>query len=251
MKKIFFLSLIVTMIGMLFGVTAQEVLTEVADNYENLNDAKATILLTKSDENDMEESKFTVYIYKEDENTRYTIIRFLSPLYKKNITLLSKGPEETYMYMPVLKTVKKMEASSKNEKFADSDFTYEELSLLYKISDFAEKATIYDQNDEKYIIEVDQEDKDIPYSSVRIEISKATMLLGEVTFYNWRDKASKVIDISDYEEIDDKMIPWTITAYDYKTEGKTTLNFKEVELDIGMDSEFFSPKNISRPHLKY
>jgi len=144
-----------------------------------------------------------------------------------------------------------MEASSKNEKFADSDFTYEELSLLYKISDFAEKAIIYDQDDEKYIIEVDQEDKDIPYSSVRIEILKATMLPEEVTFYNWRNKASKVIGISDYEEIDGKMIPWTITAYDCKTEGKTTLNFKEVELDIGMDSEFFSPKNISRPHLKY
>lgn len=251
MKKICFICLIVIMAGILFGITAQDVLSEVASNYENLNDAKATILLIKDDGSDTEESKFTVYIYKDEDDTSYTIIRFFTPIFKKNITLLSMGPDETYMYMPVLKSVKKMKASSKNEKFADSDFTYEELSLIYKITDFAEKATIYEESYEKYIIEVKQDDKEIPYSSVRIEIIKNNMLPEKITFYNWREKASKEIEISDYKEVDGKMIPWMITAYDCKTEGKTTLKFREVELDIGMDASFFSPRNISRPNLKY
>ncbi len=251
MKKLLFLILTIAMTGFLFAVSAQDILSEVAANYENLNDAKATVSLTKKDGNENSGSDFTIYIFKKDENTRYSIVRFLNPKEKKNITLLAKGPEETYMYMPALKSVKKMQASSENEKFADSDFTYGELSLLYKIAAVAEKATIYSQTDDEYGIEIKQENKDLAYSSMRIKIARERMMPEEVYFYDWENKPSKVIRITDYREIDGKMVPWTITATDYNTKGKTTISFKEISLDIGMDEDFFSPKNISRSRLKY
>jgi len=251
MKKIMILLLAVIMTGFAFAATAQDILAEVASNYENLNDAKATISLTKKDGSENLSSDFCIYVFKKDENTRYSIVRFLSPREKKNITLLAKGQGETYMYMPALRSVKKMQAASENEKFADSDFTYGELSLLYKISAFAEKATIYSQNDEEYGIEIRQENKALAYSSMRIKIAKDKMLPEEVYFYDWENKPSKVIRITDYREIEGKMVPWSITATDYNTKGKTTISFREISLDMGMNEDFFTPKSISRSRLKY
>jgi len=251
MKKGMILILMVLMTGVFFGATAQEILDEVAGNYEHLNDVKATISLSQKNDSGTQSGEFVFYIYKKDENMIYSIIRFLKPKEKKNITLLSKGFGETYMYLPALRSVKKMQASSEDEKFADSDFTYGELSLLYKISDVAKRATIVKQDSLVYVIEIKNDDRKLSYSAMRISITKDKMLPDQVTFLNWEDQEAKVIQISEYNEVNGKTVPWVITAIDNNTNGKTTISFEEIETDLGMDDSFFSPKNISRPKLKF
>lgn len=252
MKKLVAIIVSCMLFVSVFAISGQDVLNLTKESYENISNAKAFLEMKVSNEDGNDtEMEFVIYILRKSEDQIYAMVRFLEPESNKNLTLLTRGDNEIYLYMPALRNTKRISGAAQNDKFADSDFTYKDISLLYKISDKAYNAKLLDENSESYLLEITHNDRELNFSKMKMVIGKANMMPNSIEFYNWNDEMFKTIELQEFKEVDGHVVPQKIVARDLKSEGQTTIFMKEMNFDLGMDEKFFTPKTISRPKLKY
>ncbi|MDW7679751.1 MAG: outer membrane lipoprotein-sorting protein [bacterium] len=114
----------------------------------------------------------TVMYQKGDEKR---LIRFLSPADQKGIGFLSLPNDINYLYLPAFHKVRKIASHIKNQSFAGTDFSYDDMSSFKYAEEYDPK--LLETTGENYVLEL------TPKANLKKDYSKLKMLVAKESFY--------------------------------------------------------------------
>ena len=186
-----------------------------------------------------------------------SLIRFHSPADVKGTGLLTiehtDGDDDQWLYLPALRKVRRIAASSKSDKFVGSDFTYEDLKneKLDKYNYSLLKDEVI-ENQPCFVIEAipatPEEKKQSGYGKREIWIDKTNFVNIKTKFYNKKGKLFKVFNASDIRIIQGTNI-WRahqMMMENLQTHHKTLLLFNNFVVNKEIGDGNFTQRYLER-----
>ncbi|BBJ28632.1 outer membrane lipoprotein-sorting protein [Athalassotoga saccharophila] len=252
MKKSFFvlLGILVTTWIVAFSMTGQEVINQVINQNSDFKNQKIEMNMKISENGQVDSYTLFIYIYNKSTDQKYALIRFVSPESIKGMSFLSLGSNDEYLYMPAYHRIERIAGSSKNSKFAGSDFTFNDLSLLYA----QEQNANYDLISKSatcYILEVTSKpNTNFEYSKLIMTIEIDHMLPQKVEFYKGTSLYKTMIckDLTNFDG------HWSYKQIDMKMadgSSETRLEIENIQSNIDIPESFFSVRTLFEPNLNY
>ncbi len=233
-----------------FGLTAEEILDTMKEKQGDFATQRMQGKMTLTDSKGKEETR-EVVMYSKDEgdDTTSLIVRFLSPAEVKNVTLLSiKGGEKMYLYMPAYKKVRLIAGSGKKEKFAGTNFSYEDFGQDYGKEDYESK--LVGEDETSYHLELYPKEEDASYSKLYMKVNKEKFYFEKIDFFDREGNVWKTLEVKKVEEREDGTIRILKMNFTDNKEGSTTLfTVETIEENIPLAEDFFTVRTIQKPSL--
>ncbi len=190
------------------------------------------------------------------DNEEHRFAKFLKPSDVRNTTLLTYDyddkDDDIWLYLPALKKVKRILSSNKTDYFMGSDFTYEDMENL-DLTNWDYKLTGTEAVDgvDCYVIEEvpnnEKEAKESGYSKRISWIAKTDFIPRRVDFYDKKGRLAKRLlfkDIHPTSGTDPRPRAHRMEMENFITRHKTILVFDKLELDVPVDDDVFSQRNL-------
>ncbi len=190
----------------------------------------------------------------DEEEHRFS--RFLEPADVRDTTLLSYDydhkDDDTWLYLPALKKIKRILSSNKDDYFMGSDFTYEDMENLDLVNrDYTLKGSETIMGADCYIVESvpnnEEEADESGYLKTVLWVDKTNFLTRQVDFTDKKSRHSKRMSTDDIRTVGgEKPRPRAhkISMENFITKHKTVIQFSEFEVDIPVDEDVFSQRNL-------
>ncbi len=173
------------------------------------------------------------------------LVRFLSPADQKGISFLSLPDDKMYLYLPAFKKIRTIASHVKNESFAGTDMSYDDISTLGYAKDY--DPTLLETTDDLYILELTPKsgtEKD--YSKLVMSIRKDNFYPVKTEYYDQGGTLVKVMERRQIEQIDGYWIAKETEMTDVRKEHSTVSIVDSVEFDTNLPDEVFSQRNLKR-----
>lgn len=159
----------------------------------------------------------------------------------------SSNQEDMYLYLPALGAVRKISGSQKNGSFVGSDLTYNDISI-FSGANFTDNYQAEITAEAEEIIELHLEiiDPDIDYSYGKMWVRKDLWLAEKIEYYDQYEELIKVINLSDFDEIDGNRLARRIEVENSQKGSRTVLKMLEVEFDPELDPNIFTTRYLQR-----
>lgn len=222
---------------------------------ENLHSTLAYKNISKKGR--VQERKLEQYILRNEngEDTYNFLLRFVAPSDVKNTATLTIQHEnkndDQWLYLPVIRSAKKISASKKADRFMGTEMSYEDLSNY--LSEPDEEYTyrlIGEENVQTgtafHLVANPRNDTKTQYSKRELWIDKETFLLVKCDFYNKKGKLSKRYTAK-------KIMPVKGTEYsrahfvslhNLLTNNTTEVYYDNFHINKGVDEGIFSRSYI-------
>jgi hypothetical protein len=191
-----------------------------------------------------------------DDDTEHRFSRFLKPSDVKDTTLLSfdytQKDDDTWLYLPALKKVKRILSTNKTDYFMGSDFTYEDMENIDLVNwDYTLTGEETVAGVDCYVVEAvannDTKREDTGYSKTVMWYSKEDYIPRKGEFHDKKDRLAKRLmleDIKPTTESDPRPRAHKMTMENFITKHKTVLDLEDLELDVKVDPDIFSQRNL-------
>jgi outer membrane lipoprotein-sorting protein len=190
---------------------------------------------------DGNKSERTSEMFQKGADTR--LIRFLTPADQNGISLLTLPDDRMYLYLPAFRKIRQIASHVKNQNFAGTDLTYDDLSHF----GFAKNHTARFLREEQdvYVIELrphDSSGKD--YSFLHVFYQKNTFYPVLVEYYDSAGKLWKTIARKDVRKIKDYWVSMKMEVHNLEKDHSTISTVEKIELDTGLDESVFTKRNL-------
>lgn len=157
--------------------------------------------------------------------------------------------DDRWLYLPALDLVSRIAASDKRSSFVGSHFVYEDVSGR---GIKADTHVLIDSNAEYYKIKsIPKETKGVEFAYYFVWINKESFIPTKAEYYNDQNKLIRVIEALEVIDIKGKPTVIKSMAKDIETGGKTTMEFTNVEYDIGLKEDIFAERYLRRAPVKW
>ncbi len=189
---------------------------------------------------------------------------FISPNDIKNTAYLSYDwdaedkDDDSWLFLPSLKRVKRLASADKSDAFLGSDFTYTDIS--------SSKRHYWDYTIIKQSDKVDGHDcwvvegkpkkairkkviRETGYLKVNIWVRKDIFMKVKGKFWIKKGKRIKFFKVSDIEQIDEVWTPVTqqmVTTKARRVEHKTVMKIGNVKYNVPLEDSFFTTQQMKR-----
>jgi outer membrane lipoprotein-sorting protein len=186
----------------------------------------------------------------------FNLLRFLSPPKVRGTSLLTREatgrPDDQWVYLPAFKKSKKIASNKRTNRFAGTDFTFEDL----RTEDYS--ANTYKKLADKtlsrktgpapcYVVEAKPKSPDLSgYSKRLIFIEKKRFLPLEVHYYDKKDRHQKTLTSRGFEKIDGLWRAKRSMMEDHLRNSKTLWQFSERKINPGLADSLFTKRNLER-----
>ena len=173
------------------------------------------------------------------------MIKFLSPAEQKGIAFLDLPDDIMYLYLPAFKKIRRIASHVKNEKFAGTDFTYDDMGTINFSEEYEPK--LIETTDENYILELTPKEgikKD--YSKLRVWIRKDNFYQEKIEYYDKGGKLWKILERRKIEKVDNYWTSKESEMNDLKDEHRTKMILTEVKFDTGLEDRLFTQRYLKR-----
>lgn len=229
--------LVVLLMAGLPSQDANALLKRVDDVMFSARDLTAKNTITLIDKNNKQEVR-TASIKQKGTDKR--IFRFLTPASQAGIAVLSLPNDVMYVYLPAFGKERRIASSAKNQSFAGTDFTYEDMEAV-KFSDKYTPKFLRDEGG-SFVLELTPRVKS-DYSRVIITASKTNAYPEKMEYF---DRGGKKVKESVYtfKKIGKYWNAETIEMTDLRKKHKTRLSMSEVKYDTGLSDEEFTVRKL-------
>ena len=249
MKKlmivVFTLSLLVTLTDNLAAqeLTALEILQKsdaIGMAPQDKHSLSTMILIDK--DGDQKERKSEIF-ERNKEDLR--LVRFLSPADQKGISFLNLPDDKMYLYLPAFRKIRTIASHVKNESFAGTDFSYDDMSA----SGFAEDydPALLETTEEFYVLELTpkpESEKD--YSKLITWVRKDNFFAVKMEYYDRGGNLWKVMEQRQIEKRGEYWVALEVELTDLKTNHRTNVVTDSIEMDTDMSDDIFTQRNLKR-----
>jgi outer membrane lipoprotein-sorting protein len=220
-----------------FSQTGPEILTKLDQIMFSAKDLTATnkmILIDKSGKQEVRESSIM------QKGTEMRLIRFISPASQAGIAMLSLPNDLIYLYMPAFGKERRISSSVKSQKFAGTDFSYEDLQAQPYSQKYT--ANLISTNSTTYILELNPKTKG-EYSKLILTVHKTEYYPITTEFY---DKNGIKVKESQYtfSKIGKYWCPKEIEMTDLKKGSRTKIQMINPKYDTGITDDQFTIRKL-------
>ncbi|MBT3496890.1 MAG: outer membrane lipoprotein-sorting protein [Candidatus Marinimicrobia bacterium] len=239
----------------LFGQrTGLEIMEQVKNNplpSSSITHIELTIVTKKGKREKKKIREFIRYQknYESGKYERKTLVRFTKPLFVKGTGLLNwtqkNGVQEQWIFLPKLKTAKKITSKDRTKSFMGSDFIYEDLESRSLNEDtFTEFGIEVIFNTPCYVIEAKPKEESA-YQWQKIWVETSTWQIKKVEYYNEKNKIIKTLSIPKHKIVNGFYIPEKMTMISIKG-NQTSMVINKATMDAGLQNDIFSKKFLIR-----
>lgn len=177
--------------------------------------------------------------------TQKRLIRFLSPADQKGIGFLTLPNDVMYLYLPAFHKVRQIAAHVKNQNFAGTDLTYEDLSE-FELSK-AHRVELVSETSAIWTIRLYPDDpKENDYSYLHVNYRKDNYYPVKVEYFDSSGTVWKLIERKNLEQVDGYWIARKLEVRDLKKNHATISTMDKVEFDIGLKDDIFTKRYLMR-----
>lgn len=158
------------------------------------------------------------------------------------LTVETAGGDDQMLYLPALGRVQRIAGSTRGERFAGSDFTYEDLGT--RDPDQYDVAMV-EATPAAFVLEARPKDSD--YSRIVLTVDRERYVVRRAEHYDRDGELAKVLTASDFVEV----VPgvWranTLTMEDVQAGRRTVLTFTDRETGTALDDALFTERQLRR-----
>ncbi len=192
------------------------------------------------------------YSSKDKNGLQRTLIEFKEPAVAKGIRFLTieqkNGTADQRIYLPKLGKVQRIAAeSSGDEAFMGTDFSYNDVSFLDRDTALDTYQMLREENyDGKacYVIEALPKDKNYTYSKMILWIEKTGNLFLKGEFYSKDGTLKKVMELSNYKNVNGITTPHTTKLTTVKSDTATIINLEKIQYGMNIPDGVFTNKYL-------
>jgi hypothetical protein len=184
-----------------------------------------------------------------------TLVRFTYPNDIKNTGLLvwerPNAEDERFLYLPALGRVRRIAGEEKQESFAGSDLSYEDIGgqelADYTYSFIAENASWAAPDGSKhpaYQVQSLAKDRGANYPRSVSLIRKDNFVMVHAGRFNRRDERAKVFDVRRLEKVDGIWTTMSLAVVNERDRTRTELETTAIRYNTGLTDEDFSRRQF-------
>ena len=226
---------------------ARAIFEEIEQRQGQVTDETALIQMEIMDPRGRTRAReMTVYTQTDGDATRSLLV-FSEPADVRGMGLLTVeegGEEEQKLYLPALRRVQRIAGSQRGERFAGSDFTYEDLGTR-DADDF--DLELAETSDSMWTIKAVPHDEDSRYSRIVFTVDRARYVIREATYYDRDGDVWKKLTASDFDEVaDGSWRAGRMTMADVQEKRQTRLVFLERQTGEPLRDDLFTERQLQR-----
>lgn len=221
--------------------SAEEILSRVDQTINAPKDQEAKAKMILTDKTGRQKERI-IQVYQKGTDKR--LFRFLSPADQKGISVLSLPNNVIYLYLPAFKRVKRIASHVKNNRFAGTDFSYEDLEA----KEYSKSHTprLLREESEAFVLELIPKDRNSEYSRQIMWVGKHNFVVIRAELYNRKGKLCKELNQQTIQNIDGYWIPRQTQMKDLIKNHSTMMVLDEVTFDSGLSDSIFTKRNLQR-----
>lgn len=229
-------------VGSLFSANAQDastILKNMDDVMYSPKDMTGKNKIILIDKNGKQESREATIQQK---GTDKRMFRFTSPASQAGIAVLSLPNDVMYLYLPAFGKERRIATSAKNQNFAGTDFSYDDMeSVLYSVK-YTPKFLKTEGN--VHVLELTPKINS-DYSKVIAHINKTNFYPEIMEYY---DKAGNKVKEAKYifKKVGNYWNASEIEMTDLKKNHKTKMQMSDVKYDTGLSDEEFTVRKLKQ-----
>ena len=172
------------------------------------------------------------------------LVRFTSPSAEAGIAFLSLPNDVMYVYMPAFGRERRIASHIKNQSFAGTDFTYEDMESVTYSSKYEPR--LLETTDRHHVLEL------TPLPGVRSDYSRQVSVISREHYYlvssEYYDRGGNLVKTSQYTytKKDKYWYPGEIRMTDHRRNHSTSMQFLEIKFDTGLSDDIFTIRNLAR-----
>lgn len=228
----------------IFSASAQDanaILKSVDGIMSAPKDQKSHTKITLKDKNGTESVREADVLQK---GTDKRLFKFTAPAAQAGIAFLSLPDDIMYLYMPAFGTEKKIATSVKNQSFAGTDFTYDDLEA----KPFADKytPTLQSTGTDSYVLVLTPKATTTSdYSKIIMTVDKTNYYPTKCEYYNLSGNFAKMA-LYTFNKVGSYWSPQKIVMGDLTKLHYTTMTLETVEYDTGLTDDDFTIRNLKQ-----
>ena len=244
MKKLKFQNvvfIVLLLIGNVFTIQAQDAtsilkkMDNVMYSSKDMTGVNKIVLIDKNGKKSSREANIA------QKGTDKRLFRFTKPASQAGISVLSLPRDVMYLYMPAFGKERRISSSVKNQKFAGTDFSYDDMESKL----FTEKYTpkMIKTDNQVYVLSLIPKSKKSAYSKVIISINKLHYYPIKMEYF---DKGNHKIKVADYtfKKIGKYWNASEIVMKDLKRDHTTKMIMSNVKYDSGLTDNDFTVRKL-------
>ncbi|KXK37507.1 MAG: hypothetical protein UZ09_BCD002001968 [Bacteroidetes bacterium OLB9] len=246
MKKMKIQTVVLTALivaGSLFSANAQDASTilkkmdDVMYSPKDMTGKNKIILIDKNGKQEIREATI------QQKGTDKRIFRFTAPASQSGIAVLSLPNDVMYLYLPAFGKERRIATSAKNQNFAGTDFSYDDMeSVLFSVK-YTPKFVKTEGN--VYVLELTPIGSKSDYSKVMVQVNKTDYYPELMEYY---DKGNTKVKVAKYtfKKIGDYWNASEIEMTDLKKNHKTKMQMSDVKYDTGLTDDDFTVRKLKQ-----
>lgn len=175
------------------------------------------------------------------------LAKFMKPANEKGMAFLSLDSNNSMVYLPSYKKVRRIASHVRNQTFLGSTFTYEDFSTSDYTEDFTGKLAGEEGN--FYIVDLmPKPGSKTAYQKLQMKISKDKFVIHEIRYFSPKDGHVKTETRTEFKNsVGEHYQPHKIEMIIFADKSNTTMTFVDCKYNQNLSDDIFSSRNIKRP----
>jgi len=221
------------------GQDATEIISKMDNVLYAPSDMTGTHTIVLVDRNGNEETREA---YIKQKGTDKRLMRFTAPASQAGIAVLALPDDVMYMYLPAFGRERRISASVKNQNFAGTDFTYEDMEPV----PYADKYNVklLETTADSYVVEMTPKSRS-DYSKVVATIHKTAYYPVSMEYFDQGNNKVKVAEYT-FEKVDKYWSTKEIRMTNLKKDHQTIMRMSDVKYDTGLGDDEFTVRRLKQ-----
>ncbi len=219
------------------GQDAATILKKMDDVMYSSRDMVARNRITLIDRNGREEIREALVMQKGNDKR---IMRFTAPASQAGISVLSLPNDVIYLYLPAFGRERRIASSAKNQNFAGTDFSYDDMESVV----FSQKYTpkLLSEGPQVFVLELTPKERS-DYSKLIVHVNKTHFYPELMEFYdrgNTKVKEAKYV----FKKVGTYFNASEIEMADLRKNHRTRMEMFDVKYDTGLSDDEFTVRKL-------
>jgi len=239
-KKVF-LTLILSATGISYALPqdAATILKKMDETMFSPKDMTGTMKVVMTGTNGKQEIREATLQQK---GTDMRMFRFTAPASQAGIAILSLPDEVMYLYLPAYGRERRIASSAKNQNFAGTDFSYDDMESKSYSAKYSPK--LLSSDGPSFVIELTPKAAS-DYSKILVNVNKNDFYPVSMEFY---DRGNNKIKTAQYtfKKIGNYWNSSDVEMTNLKTGRKTSMQMSDIKYDTGLTDDDFTVRKLKQ-----
>jgi hypothetical protein len=246
MKKITVLVLLLTSAGFLSAQDAVSIMNSVKNRIQSdTMISRSRMVITAK--NGTTAERAIDQCSKDGPNGGRTVIVFLSPASVAGTRFLTMdnvtGGSDQWIFLPEVKKVRRIAASQSGGSFMGTDFSYGDISLIDRDVSLDTHSLLREEilnGNSCYVVQSVPKNSSWQYSKTIAWIDKTRYLTYKSEMYNRRGELIKVMEMSNYKDVQGRLTPMQTKISTVGSGTSTTIYIENLKYDAQVSEGYFT-----------